>query len=167
MPVTFSDTLIFYGFFVPVGFGPNNTGTIFKIDTSGNYSLLFSFPSPPQDGTEPVGRLLLDSTGNIYGVTCCGGTNDYGVLFSLTLAGEQTVLHKFTGGADDGAAPYSGVIFGPEKGLWRHTVRRLGTGKLVQQRFTTNVERRRNLGGWTRADTAYPLASERRCPDGI
>jgi uncharacterized repeat protein (TIGR03803 family) len=84
-PVTMDATGNLYG---PAGFGPNNTGIIFKIDTSGNYSLLFSFPSPQQDGSEPVGRLLLHSTGNIYGVTSGGGTNDYGVLFSLTPAGE-------------------------------------------------------------------------------
>src|SRR5271155_6207685 len=105
MPVTSSDTLIFYDFLFLRALDRTNTGTIFKIDTSGNYSLLFSFPSPQQDGSEPVGRLLLHSTGNIYGVTCCGGTNDYGVLFSLTPAGEQTVLHKITGGGGDGGAP--------------------------------------------------------------
>ena len=131
-PVTMDAAGNLYG---PAGFGPNNSGTIFKIDTSGNYSLLFSFPSPPQDGSEPVGRLLLHSTGNIYGVTCCGGTNDYGVLFSLTLAGEQTVLHKFTGGADDGAAPYSGVIFGPEKSLYG-TTQYGGSGAGVVYKFT-------------------------------
>jgi hypothetical protein len=37
-----------------------------------------------------------------------------------------------------------------KESLCRHTVRRLGTGKLVQQQFTTNVERRRNL---TRLDS--------------
>ena len=121
MPVTFSDTLIFYDFLFLRALDrtiPGRYSRLIQAEIIRSYSafLLLHRTAP-----RPVGRLLLNSTGNIYGVTCCGGTNDYGVLFSLTPAGEQTVLHKFTGGADDGAAPYSSVIFGPEKSLYGAT----------------------------------------------
>ena len=36
-------------------------------------TVLYSFGGPP-DGTDPVGSLLMDSAGNLYGATFSGGT---------------------------------------------------------------------------------------------
>lgn len=43
-----------------------------------------------------------------------------GVVFEVNAAGQETVLHTFTGGAD-GGSPYVGVIFGPEGNLYGTT----------------------------------------------
>ena len=61
------------------------------------------------DGGGP-GGLVRDSAGNIYGTTGNGGDRQCnlngspgcGVVFKLNPAGELTVLHTFTGGADGG-----------------------------------------------------------------
>lgn len=90
--------------------GPNNTGTIYKVDAAGNYSVLYAFPDAA-NGEGPNGELLIGDGGNLFGVTCCGGTNDFGVLFELLPTGQgEIVLHKFAGGANDGLGPYAGVI---------------------------------------------------------
>jgi uncharacterized repeat protein (TIGR03803 family) len=67
------------------------------------------------NGYSPVGNLLFDATGNLYGVTNYGGdltclNLDYGcgVVFRLTpnLGGwKESVLHSFAGGSSDGAFP--------------------------------------------------------------
>ncbi len=44
-----------------------------------------------------------------FGTASSGGTSNYGVLFSMSAGGEETVLHNFTGGTD-GAAPYGVLI---------------------------------------------------------
>jgi uncharacterized repeat protein (TIGR03803 family) len=56
------------------------------------------------DGGSPLNGFVSDSTGNLYGTTSGGGASSYGVVYKLTLAGVQTVLHNFAGGAD-GANP--------------------------------------------------------------
>ncbi len=60
----------------------------------------------------PTGNLLLDSAGNLYGVTQDGGAHGWGSVFELTRNGSawtETILYAFQGQAD-GGAPYSGLI---------------------------------------------------------
>jgi uncharacterized repeat protein (TIGR03803 family) len=43
-------------------------GTAFKIDSSGNYSVLYSFQGAPGDAQYPFYTPAIDSSGNLYGV---------------------------------------------------------------------------------------------------
>jgi len=88
-------------------------GTIFKIDPSGNESLLYSFTGAP-DGRAPYSGLVRDAKGNLYGTTNEGGGSSCntpigcGVIFKLDTNGKETVLYRFTGGLD-GAFPFAGL----------------------------------------------------------
>lgn len=65
-----------------------------------------------QDGC-PTGNLVLDRSGNVYGVTQDGGANGWGSIFELSDSGgswTQTILYSFQG-SSDGGAPYSGLVF--------------------------------------------------------
>jgi uncharacterized repeat protein (TIGR03803 family) len=87
--------------------GAYGAGTIFKVDSSGKFSLLHSFNR--FDGSHPAyGHLTLDKSGNLYGVTWEGGSNDGGVLYKLNRKGQLTLMHSF-GGSTDGCAPYGTV----------------------------------------------------------
>lgn len=81
--------------------GSSNQGTVFKVDTSGNETVLHSF-SGGSDGGFPYAGLILDKKGNLYGTTYQGGASSQGVVFKLTSAGRLIVLFSFTGGADGG-----------------------------------------------------------------
>ena len=56
------------------------------------------------DGGGPLNGFTTDGAGNLYGTTSTGGTFNYGVVYKLTTAGVQSVLHNFAGGTD-GANP--------------------------------------------------------------
>lgn len=47
-------------------------------------TVLYSFDGYTNDGVYPWGGLLLDSSGNLYGVTSQGGASGYGTVFELT-----------------------------------------------------------------------------------
>ncbi len=79
---------------------PSTGGTIFKLDSSGQLTVLYTFAGG-DDGAR-AGGLVRDAAGNIYGTTGFLGTG--GTLFKLDTSGKKTVLHTFTGGAD-GAGP--------------------------------------------------------------
>jgi uncharacterized repeat protein (TIGR03803 family) len=83
------------------GGGANNGGTIFKIAKGGAYSILhsFDFPGMGTDGADPVGPLILDSLGNLYGTTIAGGQNDCGTIFKLDTGGSETVFYSFPCGS--------------------------------------------------------------------
>ena len=80
------------------GGGNFHHGTVFKIDTAGNETVLHSFRAQP-DGESPVG-LIRDTAGNLYGTTVLGGDFNSGIVFKLDAAGNYSVLYNFTGGAD-------------------------------------------------------------------
>jgi uncharacterized repeat protein (TIGR03803 family) len=89
-------------------YGTGYEGVVYKVDTAGNETVLYTFTGG-SDGGYPYGGLVRDSAGNLYGTTSLGGTAGAGVVYELSAAGQETVLHSFTGGAD-GGTPYAGVI---------------------------------------------------------
>jgi uncharacterized repeat protein (TIGR03803 family) len=91
-----------------VACGGNGCGVVFKIDPTGNESVLFSFTGGA-DGGAPVAGLILDASGNLYGTTTLGGSRNGGVVFEINPEGQETVLYNFTGGAD-GGQPWAGLI---------------------------------------------------------
>ncbi len=48
--------------------------------------------------------------GNLYGVTTGGGASGRGTVYEVNQSGIETVLHSFTGGLADGAAPYYAAL---------------------------------------------------------
>ena len=97
-------------------------GTVFEIDHSGAYRVLYSFKGAP-DGTSPSGGLIVDYEGNLYGITLFGGFFDRGIVFKIDSAGHETILHNFAGSFDfgDGAYPNGGVIRDEDGNLYGTT----------------------------------------------
>jgi len=81
--------------------GSSNRGLVFKLDATGHQTILYTFKGTSDGGT-PIGRLLRDSVGNLYGITSLGGdpTCACGTVFKLTTSGTLKVLHAFKGGKD-------------------------------------------------------------------
>jgi uncharacterized repeat protein (TIGR03803 family) len=75
----------FYGT-TPEG-GASGEGTIFRMDASGNVTLLHSFSGPP-DGTAPSGGLIEGSDGYLYGTTKEGGAFGFGTVFKIDVTGK-------------------------------------------------------------------------------
>ena len=87
--------------------GAEMAGTIFKLTPEGKETVIYAFKNGA-DGVFPMGTLAHDSQGNFYGATLFGGVNDFGTVFEVTSAGEETLLHTF--GGNDGMYPWGGVI---------------------------------------------------------
>lgn len=86
----------------------HNKGTVFRIAPDGTETVLYRFTGG-SDGGNPMGTLISDGDGNLYGTTYTGGAKRKGVVFMLTPGGIETVLHSF-GSGKDGAAPQGGLI---------------------------------------------------------
>ena len=114
------------------GGGAHGTGAVFKLtpptagQTAWTETLLYSFTGGA-DGANPGANLILDSAGALYGATPAGGASGNGTVFKLTppAAGQtawtETVLYSFHGGANDGANPLCGLIWGPNGALYGTT----------------------------------------------
>src|ERR1051326_1159054 len=81
-------------------------------DGTWSESILYSF-SGLEDGSLPLGGLISDSVGNLYGTTAYRGAYGAGVVFELspiTGGWSEKVLYSFTGGTD-GSNPSAGLVF--------------------------------------------------------
>jgi uncharacterized repeat protein (TIGR03803 family) len=98
-------------------------GTIFELTQSQDHHwtrrILHRFTG--YDGQTPIGGLIPDAFGNLYGLTMQGGTNDAGTVFELRRDSDGTwsesVLHNFSGTAD-GACPVGPLAFDKEWNLY-------------------------------------------------
>ena len=111
--------------------GGNLLGNVFKLAPDGSETSLYAFKGG-NDGAEPWGSLLADSSGNLYGVTQGGGgTACHGVgcgtVFKLAADGSETVLYAFQGG-NDGAGPNGNLISDAQGNLYGTTEAGNGTG---------------------------------------
>jgi uncharacterized repeat protein (TIGR03803 family) len=83
--------------------GASGVGTVFKLTNTGKETVLHSFAGGSSDGEFPsFTSLLMDSSGNLYGVAEQGGTDNQGVVYKLSKNGKLKVLHSFAGGTSDG-----------------------------------------------------------------
>ena len=87
--------------------GTGNAGVVYRIDAGGE-TVLHSFTGGA-DGKTPSSGVIRDSAGNLYGTTILGGTANRGVIYMVDPTGKETVLYRFTGGAD-GSGPEYGVV---------------------------------------------------------
>jgi uncharacterized repeat protein (TIGR03803 family) len=94
----------FYG--TTVGGGNNEAGTVFKVDSSGNFSTLYAFEGFI-DAFYPS-SLIQANDGNFYGTTSHGGEYDFGTVFMLDSDENINILHSFDG-INDGLRP-SGLV---------------------------------------------------------
>ena len=101
------------------GGGTANLGVVYKLDTSGNETVLYSFPGPA-DGSVPYAGVTADSAGNLYGTTFNGGPANAGVVYKLDATGHETLLHTFTG-EPDGGSPSAGVTRCPNGNFYGTT----------------------------------------------
>lgn len=105
-------------------------GTVFvlKREDNGTWTenVLHKFGVDQTDGMYPVGGLVFDHAGNLYGMTTAGGTSaeDFGTVFELSPEprGKWTekVLHSF-GSAGDGALPAAGPTIDASGNLYGTT----------------------------------------------
>lgn len=101
---------------------PSDCGTIFKIAANGSETVLHSFCTSAKcsDGSGPLGGLIADAFGNLYGTTEDGGLSDgpcsnggCGTVFKLAPDGTATVLHAFKSlrkKNSDGTYPQSSLV---------------------------------------------------------
>ncbi|HSB68293.1 MAG TPA: choice-of-anchor tandem repeat GloVer-containing protein [Candidatus Methylomirabilis sp.] len=92
--------------------GTQGYGTVFKLtwnEGAGTFTFtpLYSFNG--SDGENPLGGLVRDLAGNLYGTTSSGGTSTSGTIFKLTPTGSLSTLHPFSG-KPDGANPQGNLL---------------------------------------------------------
>ena len=88
------------------------------MDTTATETVLYNFTGGA-DGGDPFAGVILDSSGNLYGVTEVGGTSGTGTLFQVS-GTTETVLHSFSY-STDGGYPFGGLLLDPDNNLYGTT----------------------------------------------
>jgi uncharacterized repeat protein (TIGR03803 family) len=110
-------------------------GTVFELSpVNGGWkeTVLYSFTGTKGDGSYPVGNLVMDAAGNLYGVTQYGGASgtcspldQCGTVYELSPNGDgtwkETVLHSFGGYPADGSVPVAGLVLDASGNLYGTT----------------------------------------------
>jgi uncharacterized repeat protein (TIGR03803 family) len=79
---------------------PTGCGTVFRVTSAGEESVIYQFAGYPTDGANPVGGLVQDKAGLLYGTTEAGGFTDpgncgsgCGTIFAVTPTGTEQVVY--------------------------------------------------------------------------
>ena len=102
--------------------GTIGVGIVYKLNKSNKLTVLYSFRAGTSDGCYPYGIPIMDKSGNLYGTTYDCGAHDRGIVWKVSKAGVETILHNFAGGSSDGATPYAGVVMDPQGNLYGDTI---------------------------------------------
>jgi uncharacterized repeat protein (TIGR03803 family) len=95
-------------------------GVVYKIDATGKETILYNFAGGTLDGAEPLGSVVLDAAGNLYGTTWLGGAANLGSVYEVDAAGQEKLLFWFPGGSD-GLNPSSNLTFDAAGNLYGTT----------------------------------------------
>jgi uncharacterized repeat protein (TIGR03803 family) len=108
--------------------GADGDGAVFELTPAGGgawtETTIFSFKGGTH-GSIPVGGVIFDSAGDLYGTTKLGGSKNVGVAYKLkkSHAGvwSETVLHNFGSVAGDGEYPTGSLVFDGSGNLYGTT----------------------------------------------
>ena len=147
------------------GGGPDGGGTVFELTPGANgqwtETILHNFPQgDPSDGYDPIGRLVIDEAGNLYGVTVFGGDGQYcppfdscGTVYEVSPGANgvwtESILYNFCSLPDcaDGGSPLVAPTLGPGGSLY-------GVASWAAYQLTPGS------GGWT-FTLLYTFCNER------
>src|SRR5215831_15786175 len=93
-------------------------GVVYKLDTTGNMTILHDFTGGEADGGQSYAPVVFDPDGNLYGTTQMGGKFGYGTVFKLDTARNVTTLHDFDGPAFEVGGPNGGLYRGAAGNLF-------------------------------------------------
>jgi len=98
-------------------------GTVFKLTPKGKFTVLHRFTwAKKREGAWPMGGVVRDANGNLFGTTFYGGGTEKicvtnagpggcGTVFELDKSGKLTVLHRFAvTSLADGNTPIAGLL---------------------------------------------------------
>ena len=101
-------------------------GTVFKLTPKKSgytKSTIYSFGQIP-DASAPLGTLVIDDNGSLYGVAQYGGTQNEGAAFKLTPGKSgynETVIYSFLDNGEDGYFPQAGMVMDRKGSLYGTT----------------------------------------------
>jgi uncharacterized repeat protein (TIGR03803 family) len=110
-------------------------GTIFRVDSAGDFSPLHSFTGGTEGGV-PFSSLIQAGDGDFYGTATAGGDSSCsvtasgenfptyigcGTVFQMDSAGNVNALYSFKGSPNDGSNPFSAVVEGSDGYLYGTT----------------------------------------------
>jgi uncharacterized repeat protein (TIGR03803 family) len=94
--------------------GTNDVGTVYQLtptESGWTGTVLYSFTGG-NDGETPIGNLIIDASGNLYGTASEGGLNGGGTVFELSPSENGwtfTLLYGLTGDPNGSAGPWGGL----------------------------------------------------------
>lgn len=103
------------------GSGTRGHGTVFQLTTGANPTLTTLATFNGSNGSSPMGGLIADGQGNLYGTTGYGGANGAGTVFQLTTGANPTFTTLVSFNGDNGATPYAGLIGDAQGNLYGTT----------------------------------------------
>lgn len=139
-------------------------GTIFKITSTGEFSIPHGFAS--SDGYDPQSSLTQGRDGNFYGTAQEGGgapfcpSGSCGTIFKMSPSGNFTVLYDFCSQGtpcSDGSNPFGGLVQGSDGNFYGTTV--LGD----TSSYSGTIFKITPSGVLT---TLYQFCSKTNCTDG-
>jgi len=90
------------------GGGPGEEGVVFKLEPSGEESILHRFGAQAVDGANPYAGLV-EAGGAFFGVTAGGGEYSQGAVFTISTAGKESLLYDFGASETSGSTPVGGL----------------------------------------------------------
>lgn len=145
-------------FGITQGGGKMGAGTIFKLTSGTQYSIVYRFCSRAScaDGFQPV-SVIFNGGGTLFGTTAAGGAHGAGAVFMITTANVFRVIYSFcsTAGCDDGITP-GALVLGDDGNLY-------GTTAAGGKNQSGTVFRITQKGVLT---TLHSFCAEARCADG-
>jgi len=128
-------------------------GVIYRLAPDGTYSVLYDYQS--RKNTYEPEQVLLDGSGNLYGLTPYGGAEGLGSIFELSSNGTYTILYSFGGLTTQGYYPV-GLLHDRKGNLFGTTVRGGNADRGVIYELAPN-------GTET---VLYSFCAETNCSDG-
>lgn len=128
--------------------GANGVGVVYELSPTGStwtQTVLYSFTGG-DDAQNPVGGVILDAAGNLYGGTFDGGVNGGGTVYELSPefgTYKFATLYSFTGGY---GGPYNKLTFDAQGNLYGATEGDGANGDGMVFKLTPV------RGGWTLTD---------------